>query len=320
MGRELQSSVRKVMARERVTPASTNARTRAHARSGADKNDRDQDGWRQPVAGHAPVRGASAKQGVVRVSVVIPTLNEAKNLPYVFTTLPSWLDEVILVDGNSVDDTVAVAQSLRGDIRIVGQSGYGKGNALIAGFSSCTGDIIVMLDADGSMDGAEIEDFVAVLENGADFAKGSRFKDGGGSTDITRIRRWGNRLLSMTVNVLFGTRYTDLCYGYNAFWARHLDLLQLDCAGFEVETLMNIRIARAGLKVEEVSSYEHSRIHGVSNLRVLRTGSRITAVIAREWVAQLRTRKLNLLQKAISDPVISAATFDDAPSPEAPAS
>jgi len=78
-----------------------------------------------------------------------PTLNEAENLPHVFRRLPKGLHEVIVIDGHSTDDTVDVARQLRPDVRIVHQAGRGKGDALASGFSACTGDIIVMLDADG---------------------------------------------------------------------------------------------------------------------------------------------------------------------------
>ena len=133
-----------------------------------------------------------------------------------------------------------------------------------------------MVDADGSADPAEIPRFVSALLDGADFAKGTRFAEGGGSSDITRFRRLGNRMLSGLVNTLCHTKYSDLCYGFNAFWRRHVPVLGLDAEstapagsnmrlwgdGFEVETLINIRVARAGLVVKEVASYEHSRIHG----------------------------------------------------------
>lgn len=216
------------------------------------------------------------------VSVVIAAMNEAENLPHVFATLPRWVDEVVLVDGNSVDATVAVARSLRPDVRVVVQSGRGKGNALIEGFAAATGDIIVMMDADGSTDGREIGRFVDALLAGADFAKGSRYLHGAGSDDISLIRSLGNRVLTTATNLLFGTRYTDLCYGYNAFWARHLDALGLDCDGFEIETLMNIRAARAGLVVTEVPSHERCRIHGESNLHAVRDGWRVLKTIVRE--------------------------------------
>ncbi|MDH2429074.1 glycosyltransferase family 2 protein [Sphaerisporangium sp. TRM90804] len=216
------------------------------------------------------------------VSVVVPAMNEAENLPHVFATLPHWVHEIVLVDGNSVDDTVAVARRLRPNLRVVQQRGRGKGDALASGFAACTGDIIVMIDADGSTDGREIIHFVSSLVAGADFVKGSRYASGGGSDDLTFSRRLGNSVLRSMVNWIYGTQYTDLCYGYNAFWARHLDVLDLDCEGFEVETLMNIRAAKAGLKVHEVPSHERCRIHGESNLRVVRDGWRVLKTIIRE--------------------------------------
>jgi Glycosyltransferases involved in cell wall biogenesis len=176
-----------------------------------------------------------------------------------------------------------VARRLRPGIRIVQQRGKGKGDALAAGFAACTGDIIVMIDADGSTDGREIIQFVGALVTGADFVKGSRYANGGGSDDLTFSRRLGNTILRGLVNKLYGTKYTDLCYGYNAFWARHLDVLDIDCDGFEVETVMNIRAAKAGLKVQEVPSRERSRIHGQSNLRAIRDGWRVLKTIMREY-------------------------------------
>lgn len=217
-----------------------------------------------------------------RVSVVMPAINEAENLPHVFATLPRWIHEVVLVDGGSTDDTVAVARRLRPGLRVVRQRGSGKGDALAEGFAACTGEIIVMIDADGSADGREIVRFVGALVAGADYAKGSRFLNGGGSDDLTIGRRLGNLMLSSLVNLLFRTRYTDLCYGYNAFWAHHLDTLAPGCSGFEVETLMSIRAAKAGLRVHEIPSYERCRLHGTSNLRTFRDGWRILKTIVRE--------------------------------------
>ena len=237
--------------------------------------------------------------------MVIPTLNEARNLPHVFAKLPAGLHEVIIVDGNSVDDTVATARRLRPDVRIVRQNRCGKGNALACGFAAATGDIIAMVDADGSADPAEIPQFVRALLDGADFAKGTRFADGGGSCDITRLRHLGNRTLSGLVNMLCRTQYSDLCYGYNVFWRRHVPVFGLQTEsdipvgsgtrlwgdGFEVETLINIRIAQAGLKVKEVASYEHSRIHGVSNLNARRDGWRVLRTILAERYYYHRRRK-----------------------------
>ncbi len=146
-------------------------------------------------------------------------------------SLPDFADdlhEVILVDGDSTDDTVEVARQLRPDIIMVGQTRKGKGNALACGFPVASGDFIVMLDADGSTDPAEIPRFVNALKEGADFAKGSRFMPGAGSSDISRLRQFGNYWLNKIVNLLYGTRYTDLCYGYNAFRRECLSVIDLE--------------------------------------------------------------------------------------------
>ena len=246
--------------------------------------------------------GSGAHAPWPRVSVVIPALNEARNLPHVFERLPDTCYEIILVDGQSVDDTVNVARRLRPDVRIIRQTRRGKGNALACGFAAATGEIIAMVDADGSSDPGEIPLFVRALLDGADFAKGTRYTPGGGSRDITRLRSLGNRLFRRLVNRWYGTAYSDLCYGYNAFWRRHVPVLGLDPTplpagngdgwlwgdGFEVETLINIRVARARLSVTEVPSFEHARIHGSSNLSTFADGLRVLRAILAERRTQRR--------------------------------
>lgn len=234
-----------------------------------------------------------------RVSVVVPARNEARNLPHVFSKIPATVHQVILVDGHSTDDTVAVAREHRPGIEIVKQTRRGKGNAMACGFAAVTGDVVVMLDADGSADPGEIPRFVQALVEGADFAKGSRFMAGGGSDDITRFRRVGNAFLNRLVNLIFGTRYTDLCYGYNVFRADLLPLLDLPPLdipgeadmiwgdGFEIETLINVRVSEAGARITEVPSVEGCRIHGESNLNAISDGFRVLRTI----MAERRQRK-----------------------------
>src|SRR5499427_309542 len=240
-----------------------------------------------------------------RVSVVVPTLNEARNLPHVFSRIPADVHEVIVVDGHSVDDTITVARQLRPDVRVVQQTRRGKGNALACGLEAATGDVIAMVDADGSTDPGEIPRFVDALMSGADFAKGTRFAAGGGSSDITRLRSLGNRLLVMAVNFCHGTHYSDLCYGFNVFWQKYVPVLDLDATsppspkgdgrlwgdGFEIETLIHMRVAEEGLRVTEVPSFEHSRIHGVSNLDAFSDGLRVlTTILAERRRARRRYR------------------------------
>jgi glycosyltransferase involved in cell wall biosynthesis len=225
---------------------------------------------------------STMKQRYPRISVVVPARNEAQNLVHVLPQIPTIVDEVILVDGHSTDDTIAVARQLLPKIKIIEQVGKGKGDALRLGFAACSGDIIVMLDADGSADPCEIPKFVEALINGNDFAKGSRYLQGGGSYDLTGLRRLGNSGLSTLVNVLFGTKFSDLCYGYNAFWRHCLDCVEIDCDGFEVETLINIRMYKASFKIVEVPSFEQPRIYGASNLNTFRDGWRVLRTIIKE--------------------------------------
>ena len=233
----------------------------------------DQIKWRQ---------GLFLSQHPHSVSLVIPTLNEAKNLPHVLPLIPAWIYEVIIVDGDSTDGTVQIARKLRPDIRIVKQKGTGKGAALRTGFAAATGDIIVTFDADGSMDPAEISVFVGALLAGAEFVKGSRFIQGGGTDDMEWYRRLGNWVLKLLVGLTFGGNYSDLCYGYNAFFKRTLPLLNLDADGFEIETQMNIRALRSKLKIMEVPSFEAERIHGESYLRTIPDGWRVLKTILKE--------------------------------------
>jgi CheY-like chemotaxis protein len=219
------------------------------------------------------------------VSVIIPTLNEAENLPLVLPYFPpDWVDEIILVDGLSTDNTVEIAKRLLPSIRVVVESKPGKGNALQAGYRASTGDIIIVLDCDGSHDPREIPRYVTALVQGADFVKGSRFSPGGGTTDMPRYRQLGNGFFVILVNILFGATFTDLCYGYHAFWRYSLNSIDLqDANGFEIDTILYLGALRDRLRISEVPSFEGYRFYGVGKLRTIPDGMRVLKSIVREW-------------------------------------
>ena len=230
----------------------------------------------------SPPHGEPIRTSHATVSVIIPTLNEAANLPYVLNTIPDWVDEVIVVDGRSTDDTERIARLLHPGIKVVHELTPGKGAALKAGLRAATSDYLIALDADGSMDGGRLEAFRDALDNGAEYVKGSRFAAGGGSADITRFRRFGDRGICLLMRILFGAHYSDATYGYFAIRADRFDHLGIDSNGFETEILMNIRAHRAGLKIAEVPCFEGNRISGNSNLSAFRDGFRIAGYIVRE--------------------------------------
>jgi len=242
-----------------------------------------------PVLIPAPVvrrsRNKRARPTLARqnptVSLVIPVRNEARNIAWVLEQIADDVDEIVLVDGDSTDATLITARRYRPDIKVVAQEGVGKGSALRTGFLAATGDIIVMMDADGSMAPQEIRHYLHFLNNGYDFVKGSRFIGGGGSLDITRFRRLGNRFLLTVFDALYGADLTDLCYGYCAFHRRYLDVLALTATGFEIEAEMTVRAMQAGLRIAEVPSLEMPRRAGKSNLHAIRDGSRVLATVVR---------------------------------------
>jgi glycosyltransferase involved in cell wall biosynthesis len=209
------------------------------------------------------------------VSVVIPTKNEERNIGWVLRRLPPWIDEVILVDGTSADSTIDVARAVRPDIVVLQEPQPGKGVALRRGFREARGDFVIMIDADGSMDPGEIPLYLERLAEGYDLVKGSRFLRGGGSEDISHLRRSGNRALLGLVNVLYGQRFTELCYGLMGFRAGRIPDLRLRANGFEIETEIVVCAVRAGLSISEVPSFELERRYGTSNLNAFRDGRRI---------------------------------------------
>lgn len=225
------------------------------------------------------------KYGEVKnVSVVIPTLNEESNIKEVFPYMPDFIDEVVVVDGNSSDKTREEILKFRKDAKIIIEKPEGKGAAMRTGFENATGDIVIMMDADGSHDPKEIPRLLEPVLDGYDVSKGSRMLPGGGSADITLFRRFGNKLFVTMVNRMYNANYTDLCYGYRAFKKEALEKIYCRSKGFEIETEQSIRMRKAGLRIKEISSFEAQRKNGNSNLNSFRDGWKILHIILREYI------------------------------------
>ncbi|XVQ13027.1 glycosyltransferase family 2 protein [Spirillospora sp. CA-255316] len=214
------------------------------------------------------------------VTAVVPTLNEADNLRWLMPRLAA-VDEIVIVDGQSTDGTVEYVLSVRPDARIIVEPPTGKGSAMRTGMAAATSEMIIMLDADGSMDPAEFDAFLALLCRGYDFVKGTRYGCGGGSDDLTGLRRLGNSALTALANTLYRQRWSDLCYGYVAMRRDAVERLRLESTGFEIETEMCVNAVRAGLRIAEVVSHETERRHGESNLNTWRDGWRVLRTMVR---------------------------------------
>jgi glycosyltransferase involved in cell wall biosynthesis/anti-sigma regulatory factor (Ser/Thr protein kinase) len=235
-----------------------------------------------------------------RVSVVVPAKGEADNIREILPYLSNYFEVVVVVSEDDHESARAAREALPSS-KVVYQTRKGKGNALVCGFEQSNGDVIVTFDIDGSADPHEIPRFVEALTRGADLAKGSRFTAGGGSQDITQFRSIGNYGLNLLASGLTGTRFSDLCYGFNAFWADQLPMLCLPDTeaegpqtgdGFEIETMIIGRFAFARAIIIEVPSYEYDRYHGVTNLNAIRDGFRVLWTILRDRVHGRQYREL----------------------------
>ena len=241
-------------------------------------------------------------QKIKKITIVIPTINEAENIKEVFPNIPEFVDEIVVVDGNSTDGTREEIMKIRKDAKIIIEKPSGKGAALRTGFKNATGDLIIMMDADGSHNPREILGLLEPVLNGYDVSKGSRLLQGGGSADFTPFRKLGNKIFVSMVNTLYGTEYTDLCYGYRAFKKEALERMYCSSDGFEIETEQSILMKKAGLKIKEVPSFEERRKNGNSNLNAFRDGCRILNIIIKEYLNQFyknnsKNEKKHVIQK-----------------------
>ncbi len=226
---------------------------------------------------------------LISVSLVIPTLNEARNLPHVLPLIPPLgeLREVVLVDGQSTDETVQVARELLPEIRVVVQRGKGKSDAVRRGVEEATGDYVLIMDADGSQDPQDISHYISGALDGFDLVKGSRYISGGGSDDESRLRRLLVWVTDTAANILWGTRFTDIVYGM--FLVRRQSFLDLglDCNGFGLETQLMARASRRGFRILEIPVVESPRRYGSSHLSVVRDGWHIGSTVFVEFVHRL---------------------------------
>lgn len=227
------------------------------------------------------------------VSLIIPAMNESATLTSIIDSVPTYVDEIIVIDGRSKDNTFEIASNHPRVNKVIRQRSRGKGAALSLGFAMATCDLVAIIDADGSMDPAELRDFLNMFPQ-AEIVKGSRSKKmGGTSADLTIVRDLGNRVLTKLCNLWFKENWTDLAYGYAVVDRKALGKLGLSSydemgsvfghksygQGFEIEALIFCRSSKWGFRVLEVASAEHRRISGSSNLRAIRDGFRVLSAI-----------------------------------------
>ncbi len=222
----------------------------------------------------------------MEISIVIPTLNEEKNLPFVLRDVKNYMKklrekkyEIIVVDGYSKDNTVRIAKGFGAKIIY---DKIGKGSALRKGMKTAKGKIIITMDADCSHKSSELGLLIEGIKASYDICMGSRFIQGGGTEDMPWYRKLGNKFFVFLVNLIWGMHYSDLCYGYRSFRKSCIRKLNLKCNGFGIETEIAIKAAKKKLRVLEVPSFEKARGSGKGKLRTFKDGLNILKTIVRE--------------------------------------
>lgn len=223
------------------------------------------------------------RYSVSKVSIVIPTKNEAFGLRKIIRSVKPYAKEIIVVDGHSIDQTQGIAKS-EGAVYIL-DNGVGRGDAVRLGIKKATGEIIVFFDADGSHEAKDIPKIIKpVLENKADVVIGSRRT--GGSFDLNMnftgiLRSGGSDFLVYLVNKRFNTKLSDILYSFRAIKTSTAKELDLRSNGFEVEQEMVVKSLKKGIALMELPSREKARAWGYSKLKTI-TGIKLAFNLVRQ--------------------------------------
>ena len=221
----------------------------------------------------------------MKTTLIIPTRNEEGCIGSVLREVPRQdVNEIIVIDGASTDNTEAEAKAeLRPEDKFIKQKGRGYGGAFLEAFDIATGDVIIMMDADGSHDPKEITAIMERVRRGEEYVMASRYMSGGKSEDDTIIRWFGNRFFTWLTNTIHGTRVTDSLYLFTAITRDGLKKLNLKSPGFEFCTEIVVKAHRAGLKFGEVPAHERARFAGKTKVNAFWHGLKILRMILKRY-------------------------------------
>lgn len=222
----------------------------------------------------------------MNVTLVIPTMNEAGAIGRVLKEIPKKkVNEIIVIDGHSTDNTAreARAELRRRKDKFILQKKKGFGNALLEAFEKASGDVVVIMDGDGSQNPKDIPLFLKKIKEGYTYVMGSRYGRGGRSDDDTIIRLIGNRALTSLTNLVHHTKVSDSLYLFIAVKRRDLEKLKLSSPGIEICVEIPIKAHRAGLKFAEIPVIERARYAGESKVNAFWSGLSILKMILRKY-------------------------------------
>lgn len=222
----------------------------------------------------------------MKTSVIIPTRNEEGAIGRVLKEIPKHIiSEIIVIDGHSTDNTAkeAAAELRIGKDKFILQKKKGFGAALLEAFKVAKGDVIVIMNGDGSHNPKDIPALLEKIKQGYEYVIASRYIKGGRSDDDTLIRFIGNRTLTFLTNLLHGSDVTDSLHFFTAISRNGLKKIHPTSSGFEFCIEILIRAHKAGLKFAEVPVVERRRYAGKSKVNIFSAGLKILGMILRKY-------------------------------------
>lgn len=230
-----------------------------------------------------------AKEKIKKICVILPALNEEDGVKKVLGTMPNpVVDKVVLVDGNSTDNTISAAKGVEKKnyrLEVMRQEGKGKGMAFqtfLKSFDLDSHDIYVMLDADYTYNPEEIKKMITPLMNGehVDVVMGDRISHGKLNGSMSPANYFGNKMLTLAARALYLKSTNDLCTGYWAFSKNFLKAARINAKGFDLEANLFVEAVKKKFKIKSVPISYGKRI-GQKKLRI-RHGSLILWRLLRE--------------------------------------
>jgi len=230
------------------------------------------------TAALAPSRVALPGSAGIRISIVMPCLNEAETVATCVRKAVTWLKtagvrgEVLVVDNGSTDGSPELAEEA--GARVIHERRRGYGNAYLRGFSEARGEIIVMGDADDTYDFSALDALIGPLDHGYDMVVGNRFTGGISEGAMPWVHRYvGSPAINLLIRRAMGVRIGDSQSGFRAFTRQAYERLGLTSGGMELASEMIVNAAREGLRVTEVPAPYSIRL-GESKLNTVRDGWR----------------------------------------------
>jgi glycosyltransferase involved in cell wall biosynthesis len=218
----------------------------------------------------------------LKTTLFVPTFNEIHGVKTIMPRIrPEWVDEIIIVDGNSTDGTPEYLEAA--GYRVIRQKQKGLAAAYWECFEACTGDVIIPFSPDNNSIPEVIPGLVAKMNEGYDMVIASRYAPGAKSEDDDVVTAFGNWMFTTIINILFRAKYTDTLVMYRAFRKDLVTRLELDQKKLPVlEALLCIRCAKRKLSVADFPANEPKRLGDIRKMQPLYNGASIVYVIIRE--------------------------------------